>query len=180
MPELLDPPRHLRLITSPAITLSAAASAESDQAKSANQLATRSRTEDLSRYRASAELGAEARSLYRLVAADALAHGDPLDRTALRVVLAVRQSRCVGPLTRFRSTDVWQLLFVDILSWCRARHLDVPSGCGAAVEYLIETLYDLDQLHPESDDLHELHRAIDECTGGWDRTTTNHKGQRKG
>lgn len=171
MPELLDPPRHLRLVTTPAVASPADASQPSSK-PSSQQSSVRSaglsESSRLSRHRTVAELGGASRSLYRLVAATALASGARIDRTALRVILAVRQSRCAGPLNKFSSTDVWQLLFVDILSWCRARHLDVPPGCGAALEYLLETLHQQGELHPDSDNLDELLGAVDECTGGWD------------
>ena len=174
MPELLDPPRHLQLVKTPAVVSSAGASQRSGLPS-----AELSHSNRRSRHRTAAELGGASRSLYRLVATTALASGARIDRTALRVILAVRQSRCAGPLNRFSSTDVWQLLFVDILSWCRSRHLDVPSGCSTALEYLLETLHEHGELHPDSDTLDDLLGAVDECTGGWDHGSARYPGHRK-
>lgn len=122
------------------------------------------------RYRQSTELGAEARRVHRRVLEWAMAQAIGqvrLDPDALRVVLAVRQSRHVGPATRFTTSDVWQLMMVDIVAWCRSRRLEVPQGCAAAILLTMQALHDLGELHPDSDDITELELALDECTGGW-------------
>jgi len=119
------------------------------------------------RYRSTAALSGDARRLYCNVLAHGLHTGIRLNPAALRVVLCVKQSRASGPLRRVTSHEVWQLLFVDVVAWCRARRLALPPGCPAALEAVIDYLADTDELHPASDPVRALLGAIDECTGGW-------------
>lgn len=122
------------------------------------------------RYRSGAELGSDARAVFRRVLEWSLAerHGQiQVEADSLRVVMAVRQSRHVGPANLLTVDGVWRLMMSDILVWCRARRLDVPHGCAAAILLTIQALDDLGQLHPDSDDRAELEMALDECTGGW-------------
>jgi hypothetical protein len=121
----------------------------------------------VTRHRREAVLGAISRRLYRDTLAWSLQHGGQVNPDALRVVLAARQDRQAAPATRFTTDDIWRLMMVDVVAWCRARRLDVPPGCAHALLLLIATIRDDDGFHPDSDDLADLEYAIDECTGGW-------------
>lgn len=122
------------------------------------------------RYRNAASLGRAGRQLHRDVLAHALRTGGAIDADALRVVLAAKQSHDPGSLYRLTAAGVWQLLFVDILAWCRARRLATPPGVNAAVESLIDHLESTGTFTNDSDSAHALRAAVDECTGGWDTT----------
>lgn len=153
---VLDPP------TSPAPTSPA------PQRPSGLRLVSSTGTVDRTdRYRATAPLSGSARRLYCDVLAHSLHNGRRLDANALRVVISVKQSRIVGPVNRITTHDVWQLLFIDVVAWCRARRLALPHGCAVALEAIVEYLDHADDLDPASDPIHALLGAIDECTGGW-------------
>lgn len=122
------------------------------------------------RYRASASLRGDARALYREVLQAALEWGEPIEADALRVILAVRQSTSASPTRLVTSSAIWQLMFVDVVAWCRNRHLDVPDGCAQALGATIDYLNASDTFESGSDSAAELHEAIDECTGGWSET----------
>ncbi len=127
-----------------------------------------------SRYRDTANLGLESRRLLNELLRARLATGQPVDADAARVVLAARQNHHVGPAHRFTAELIWQLVFVDILSWCRTRRLNVPDGIAAALAAIVTHLHTTGQLHPSSDSIGELLTAIDECTGS-DHNTTDHR-----
>lgn len=119
------------------------------------------------RYRAGALLGREARALFREVLQSALESGSPIDPDALRVVLAAKQANHPGPIRHFTSTAIWQLMFVDVAGWCRARQLSVPNDAVKALSATIDHLATTDTFALDSDGLNSLCVAIDECTGGW-------------
>lgn len=119
------------------------------------------------RYRTSAPLLGDARRLYCDVLAHALSDARRLNPDALRVVLSVKQSRGHGALCLFTTHDVWRLLFVDVVAWCRGRRLRPPSGAAVALEAVIDYLASTGSFHPDSDPVQALLGAIDECTGGW-------------
>jgi len=119
------------------------------------------------RYRTHAPLYGQARDLYRQVLQASLQNGTAIDTNALRVVLATKQATTAGPARAFSAATIWQLMFVDIVAWCRTRHLDVPTGCARALTSVIDYLHAHDLLHDLSDDALALYDAIDECTGGW-------------
>ena len=121
----------------------------------------------VTRYRREAILGAASRRLYRNTLAWSLQHGGQVSPDALRVVLAARQDRQAAPTCRFTTEDIWRLMMVDVVAWCRARRLDVPPGCAHALLLLIATIGDDDGFHPDSDELVDLEQAVNECTGGW-------------
>jgi len=119
------------------------------------------------RLRTSTPLYGDARALYQQVLQAALARGGTLDPDALRVVLAAKQATTATPMQAWTSSGIWQLMFVDIVSWCRNRRLDVPPTCARALAATVTYLDQSNTLHETSDDIHELLDAIDECTGGW-------------
>ena len=119
------------------------------------------------RYRTSTPLYGEARSLYRDVLQSALERQCPIDPDALRVVLATKQATSAAPARAFSAAGIWQLMFVDVVAWCRNRKLDLPTGCATALIRVIEHLDLTDSFHELSDSVDELYDAIDECTGGW-------------
>lgn len=120
-----------------------------------------------SRLRTSTPLYGGARTLYQQVLQAALAEGETVDPDALRVVLAAKQATTASPMQAWTGSGIWQLMFVDIVSWCRNRRLDVPPTCARALAATITYLDQTNALHATSDDIHELFEAIDECTGGW-------------
>ena len=119
------------------------------------------------RYRTSAPLYGEARDLYRHVLQFALETGTAVDADALRVVLATKQTTSAAPVRAFSATAIWQLMFVDVVTWCRNRQLDVPVGCSVALIRIVDYLEHTSTFDPHSDSAIQLYDAIDECTGGW-------------
>jgi len=119
------------------------------------------------RLRASAPLYGAARDLYRQVLEAALASNRRVDPDALRVVLATKQGTTAADPRSFSATGIWQLMFVDVVAWCRNRQLDVPVGCSHALTEVIAYLDSIDALDASSDCAEVLFDAIDECTGGW-------------
>lgn len=119
------------------------------------------------RYRAGAQLGRDARELFREVLQDALEFGSPIDPDALRVVLAAKQANHPGPIRHFTGTAIWQLMFVDVIGWCRTRQLTVPTDAADALRAIVEYLSQAEAFAPGSDLPNSLYHAIDECTGGW-------------
>ena len=147
--ELDPPPRRLQLVSS------------SDGPSARDQ-----------RYRTSGQLAGPFRQLYRNVLQAAVRAGQPINADALRVVLVAKQSMHTTPATQFTTIDVWQLMFVDVMAWCRNRRLDVPIGCAAAITTTVRWLDESGELDPDSDPLADLLDAIDECTGGWSDSST--------
>lgn len=141
----LDPPPTLRLVASNDAALS---------------------THD-SRYRHSSPLYGEARELYRQVLESALASGQLLDRDALRVVLATKQATTATPIRAFTASQIWQLMFVDVVTWCRNRKLEVPYRAAGALIQVIDHLDATGGFAAPSDPVPDLYDALDECTGGW-------------
>jgi len=121
----------------------------------------------ISRYRASAPLYGPARNLYRHVLQHCLGQKRPIDADALRVVLATRQGTSAASAREFTASSIWQLMFVDVVAWCRNRQLDVPVGCATALIRVVEYLDETGTFAVRSDTPQELFDAIDECTGGW-------------
>jgi len=119
------------------------------------------------RYRSNAQLHGQARELYGQVLQASLEWQQPICADSLRVVLAVKQATSAAPTRAFSATEIWQLMFVDIVAWCRNRQLDVPAGCTTALIRTIDYLDATDSFSPHSDTTAELLEAIDECTGGW-------------
>lgn len=119
------------------------------------------------RYRTSTPLQGEARALYREVLQSALATQRSIDADALRVVLATKQATSGAPARAFSSTAIWQLMFVDVVAWCRNRKLDVPTRCATALIRIIEHLDMTNSFDDTSDSVEDLYEAIDDCTGGW-------------
>ncbi|MEM7093485.1 MAG: hypothetical protein AAF567_10825 [Actinomycetota bacterium] len=117
------------------------------------------------RLRDAATLGAAARRCYRAVLAWALEQPRAVNPDAVRVLLAVRQTTQFGPINRFTVDDIWRLIMVDVVAWCRSRRLSVPEGCPAALLVILDALEDLGELHPQSDDLATLALALQECSG---------------
>ena len=141
----LDPPRHtLRLVSSTGPA----------QAR------------DM-RYRTSTPLQGQARDLYRQVLQSALASQCSIDPDALRVVLATKQATSGAPVRAFSAEAIWQLMFVDVVAWCRNRKLDVPRRCATALICIVDHLDTTNSFDPCSDPVDDLYDAIDECTGGW-------------
>jgi len=122
------------------------------------------------RYRQAANLGLAGRELHRELLQHALRSGRAIDTDALRVVLAAKQANDPGAIRRFTAAGIWQLLFVDVVSWCRNRRLPTPSGVTPAVSLLVDYLESTATLAAGSDSPNALRAAIDECTGGWDVT----------
>jgi len=119
------------------------------------------------RLRTSATLYGAARDLYREVLEFSLTHQRRVDADALRVVLATKQATCASSARGFSSAGIWQLMFVDVVAWCRNRQLDVPSGCAHALTEIVAYLDVTESFDPLSDPADTLFEAIDECTGGW-------------
>ena len=119
------------------------------------------------RYRQSAVVHGQARDLYREVLQASLASQIPINPDALRVILATKQTTTASPARSFSATGIWQLLFVDVVTWCRNRQLAVPEGCASALLRVIEHLDTTDTFDQDSDQAWRLYDAIDECTGGW-------------
>jgi len=119
------------------------------------------------RHRREAVLSAPSRALYRQALEWSVHHGAQVDPDALRVILAARQDRQAAPVNRFTTDDIWRLMMVDAVAWCRARRLEIPTGCAHALIVLIATIHDVDGFHPDSDAFRDLEHAIEECTGGW-------------
>jgi hypothetical protein len=133
------------------------------------------------RYRTSTPLYGEARELYRDVLEFAFEHQTTIDPDALRVVLATKQATTAAPGRAFSATGIWQLMFVDIVTWCTNRKLDVPLGCATALIRVVEYLEATSSFDELSDRVDDLYEAIDECTGGWTddpHPTTPAKGRR--
>lgn len=119
------------------------------------------------RYRTAATLRGDARVLYQEVLQFALQQGISIDADALRVVLATKQATSALPARAFSAPAIWQLMFVDVLTWCRNRQLDVPSGCAAALNAVLFVLHTTERLDVDRSDSYEmLCDALDECTGG--------------
>jgi hypothetical protein len=127
-----------------------------------------------SRYRSGATLYCDARSLYRQVLQASLVCGESIDADALRVVLATKQANMAGSIRCFTAANIWQLMFVDVVAWCRNRRLDVPPDCAHAITSVIGYLDATDGFDAASDSVDALYDAVDECTGGWsdDHPTT--------
>lgn len=123
------------------------------------------------RYRDGARLFGEARSLYREVLRTSLSAGQAIDPDALRVVLAALRASHAGPIRRFTGSLIWQLLFIDVITWCRNRHLDPPQGCVEALAATIRHLELSGTLDVSSEHIDDLYDAIDDCTGGWSERT---------
>jgi len=119
------------------------------------------------RYRAEAKLHGDARSLYHHTLSYALAAQQPINADALRVVLAAKQATTALPARVFTAETIWQLMYVDIVSWCRNRQLRIPKGCARALCITIEMLDETHKFDAESDPVSDLYDAVDECTGGW-------------
>lgn len=119
------------------------------------------------RYRTSTPLYGDARELYRDVLEFAFEHQIAIDPDALRVVLATKQATTAVPAHSFSTTGIWQLMFVDIVTWCSNRKLDVPVGCATALIRVVDYLQATDRFDERSDRADDLYDAIDECTGGW-------------
>lgn len=119
------------------------------------------------RYRSSSPLHGTARALYREILEAAVAGRVPVDPDALRVVLATKQATSAAPIRAFTAAAIWQLMFVDVVAWCRNRRLEVPTGCATALIRVVEHLESTDSFDGAGDPVDELYDAIDECTGGW-------------
>jgi hypothetical protein len=128
-------------------------------------------TERDRRYRNGARLFGDARALYGDVLRESLSSGQAIDPDALRVVLAALQTSHAGPIRRFTGSLIWQLLFVDVITWCRNRHLNPPEGCVEALAATIRYLELSGTLDPLGDHIDELYDALDDCTGGWSERT---------
>ena len=70
-------------------------------------------------------------------------------------------------MTRFTTDDVWRLMMVDIVAWCRARHLPVPPEAAHAILVTVTALALTGHFHPDSDPVDDVELALGECTGGW-------------
>jgi len=119
------------------------------------------------RYRSGAVLAGDARSLYSQVLQTALVEQVAINPDALRVVLATKQATQACSAHTFTAAGIWQLMFVDVLTWCQNRQLDVPSGCATALQCVLHYLDTHELLASQGDDIYDLYDAIDECTGGW-------------
>lgn len=119
------------------------------------------------RHRSSSPLHGSARVLYCEILQAAIAARAAVDPDALRVVLATKQATTAAPIRAFTAEAIWQLMFVDVVAWCRNRRLDAPAGCAAALIRIVEHLESTDSFDVASDPVDELYDAIDECTGGW-------------
>lgn len=119
------------------------------------------------RYRDHTPLYGPARDLYRQVLQFALAHRVSIDPDALRVVLATKQATTAASARAFSTSAIWQLMFVDVVAWCRNRKLEVPRGCATALTRVVEYLEASATFDALSDPAADLYDAIDECTGGW-------------
>ena len=119
------------------------------------------------RYRSTTPLYGDARELFQQVLQFALENQITIDPDSLRVVLGTKQAMSAVPARAFSAAAIWQLMFVDVVSSCRTRRLDVPAGCASALVSIVEYLDASDSFHATSDSVTDLYDAIDECTGGW-------------
>lgn len=119
------------------------------------------------RYRSNTPLYGDARALYRDVLEFAFEHQTTIDPDALRVALATKQATTAVSARAFSATGIWQLMFVDIVTWCSNRKLDVPVGCATALIRVLDYLEATSSFDDLSDRVDDLYEAIDECTGGW-------------
>ena len=58
-------------------------------------------------------------------------------------------------------------MMTDVMSWCRGRRLPVPDGCAHAILVITQALDDNEAAHDDSDELEDIERALEECTGIW-------------
>lgn len=156
----LDQPRQLRLVRSSSSAPNSAETRRSSQQVFPNRGRARG-----SRYRQQAQLSSESRRLLHDVLCGRLAAGQPINADAVRVILAARQTNHSRSAHWFTSELIWQLVFVDIVAWCRTRRLAVPEQIPAALAAIVLQLHVSEQLDAASDPIGELLNAIDECTG---------------
>lgn len=166
----LDQPRQLRLVTSSDQPRGDMQRGDlqhggSQHGSSQERRGSRRQRTSQSRYRRAAQLNNESRRLLHDVLCARLAAGKPINADAVRVILAARQTHHVGSVSRITSELLWQLVFVDILAWCRNRRLEVPDHIPAALTAIVMQLHTTGQLDSSSDPIGELLHAIDECVG---------------
>lgn len=137
-----------------------------DQPRPLRLVASSGQSVSPSRHRAATNLGRAARHLQRCTLQHALANGHPVTADAVRVLLAVKQTTQAGEIKRFTCTGIWQLLFVDVVTWCRNRRLPVPADTAKALIAIIAYLDASDGFAEGSDTAAALFDAVDECTGG--------------
>lgn len=163
MKVLLSDPPQLRLVSSAVEPSRASGSATARRRQTRPSRAT---------------LAGPARRLHCRALTASLAAGAPVDREALRVVLVVRQGLYRPEhATLFTANNIWQLLFVEVVGWCRNRRQPVPAGIPSALRWLVTHLDSSGDLHEQSDPLEELLIAIDECTGGIDDPEAHQPGR---
>lgn len=57
------------------------------------------------------------------------------------------------------------LLWIDILAWCRAHQVDTPTRVPATLHALVDFLAETERLAPSADHPSDLHATIDAVGG---------------
>jgi len=98
-----------------------------------------------------ASLSPSARRLRRSVLAAGLAKGIPVDATAVTVILAAKMSCHTVPAHLFTEDMVWQLVWIDVFTWCATRRIPVPEGLAEALWDILNHLESTNGFHSDSD-----------------------------
>lgn len=89
-----------------------------------------------------------------------MAAGEPLDPQAVDVVLSAKTVNHPGPIELFTEHMVWQLVWVDIFTWCSHRNVDVPISITDALWALLTYLESAGRLHCDSDPIDALRQPL--------------------
>ena len=96
-------------------------------------------------------LSPPARALRRDVLTAGLARGVPVDGHAVTVILAAKLSCHVVPVHLFTEDMIWQLVWVDVFTWCATRRLPVPDRLAETLWDILNHLEEAGGFHEESD-----------------------------
>lgn len=120
-----------------------------------------------------------ARSLRRRVLAAGLASGCPVDANALSAILAAKVVNHPAPINQFTEDMVWQLVWIDVFSWCSIRGVVVSDVVSETLWTLINFLAEANELHPDSSPVADLLGPLQSCGGlgadGMSRTPTDRR-----
>lgn len=119
----------------------------------------------LRRARDQVQLSPSSRALRRAVQAWALANGTPVNVDALSMVLAAKVANHVVPVALFTEDMVWQLLWIDVFTWCANRNLDVPDDIAVTLWAVLSYLDEVDGFHADSDPVAELRSPLMSSAG---------------
>ncbi|MDQ1396405.1 MAG: hypothetical protein QOG64_1664 [Acidimicrobiaceae bacterium] len=119
------------------------------------------------------------RARVRRIRAWALAHGRPVDTTALQVILLVKQERCTEAFDCWTLDGLGEFIWTDVVGWCALNDVPRPAGVAETLWSYLAFLDEVGELTASSDDVELLQRSL-VAYGGLNRAGRARNGSRAG